>query len=134
MKASKSNYNLYNPGLQPYANKLRKRMTKAETCLWKYALRKSQMKGYVFNRQRPVLGYIADFMSKELQLIIEVDGGYHLEEEQKKKDEQRQADLENAGFKVIRFTNEEVLKRMDLVIDAIEKQIEIRQAKNVVSL
>jgi very-short-patch-repair endonuclease len=52
-------------------------MTKAEACLWKYVLRARQMKGYQFGRQRPVLNYIADFMSKELRLMIEVDGITH---------------------------------------------------------
>ena len=49
-------------------------MTKAEACLWKYVLRAGKMKSFQFRRQRPVLNYIADFMCKELMLIIEVDG------------------------------------------------------------
>ena len=80
MEASKENFHLYNTNLQPFANKLRKRMTKAEACLWKYALRASKMKGYSFRRQRPVLNYIADFMCQELFLIIEVDGITHQDE------------------------------------------------------
>lgn len=73
-------YNLYNKKLQPYASKNRKQMTKAEACLWKYVL-KAKMTGYTFNRQRPVLNYIADFMCKEKKLIIEVDGITHTFEE-----------------------------------------------------
>ena len=56
-----SNHN-YNKNLQPYTNRLRKEMTKAEACLWKYDLRAGKMKGFQFRRQRPVLNYIADFM------------------------------------------------------------------------
>jgi very-short-patch-repair endonuclease len=56
----------YNKNLQPFANKLRKNITKAEACLWKYVLKAKQLKGYQFRRQRPVLNYIADFMCKEL--------------------------------------------------------------------
>ena len=67
MIAEKENHLLYNKNLQPFANKNRKQMTKAEACLWKYVLRGKQM-GYFFNRQRPVLNYIADFMCKELNL------------------------------------------------------------------
>lgn len=67
------NNHFYNRNLQPNANRLRKEMTKAEACLWKYVLRAGKMKGYGFRRQRPVLSYIADFMCKELMLIIEVD-------------------------------------------------------------
>jgi very-short-patch-repair endonuclease len=55
-------------------------MTKAETCPWKFALRANQLKGYPFRRQRPVLNYIADFMCKDLMLIIEVDGITHQDE------------------------------------------------------
>ena len=98
-------------------------MTKAEACLWKYAFRASETMGYSFTRQRPVLFYIADFMCKELCLVIEVDGITHLDEEVIKKDEIKQRDLEEAGFHVLRFRDEEVLNRIDLVIIEIEKCI-----------
>lgn len=67
----------YNKDLQPFAKDLRSDMTKAEACLWKYVLKARMIKGYQFRRQRPVLNYIADFMCKELILIIEVDGITH---------------------------------------------------------
>ena len=60
----------YNKQLQPFAQQLRNRGTKAEACLWKYALRAGQMKGYAFRRQRPILKYIADFVCFELSLVI----------------------------------------------------------------
>jgi very-short-patch-repair endonuclease len=72
-----NNFCSYNIRLQPFAIKLRKDKTKAEACLWKYVLRAGQMKGYQFRRQRPVVDFIADFMCKELRLIIEVDGITH---------------------------------------------------------
>jgi very-short-patch-repair endonuclease len=106
---------LYNPRLQPVANQLRKRMTKAEACLWKYALRAGQMMGYTFNRQRPVLRYVADFMCKPLYLIIEVDGSSHLDSKVQKHDMFRQQELEACGFTILRFTNEEVLRTIDEV-------------------
>ncbi|MEB2307914.1 MAG: endonuclease domain-containing protein [Candidatus Brocadiaceae bacterium] len=127
MDADKSNHYAYNKKLQPIANKLRKEMTKAEACLWKYALRAGKMKGYQFRRQRPVLRYIADFMCKELKLVIEVDGLTHQYEEISEKDRQKKHDLEQAGFKVIRFTDEEVLKNMNGVIKAIESVVEERE-------
>lgn len=111
-------HNYYNKILKPYASENRKQMTKAEACLWKYALRAKQM-GYTFNRQRPVLNYIADFMCKELKLIIEVDGGIHSMEDVAKKDIIRQQHLELVGFKVIRFKNEEVLKEINNVREHI---------------
>ena len=55
----------YNRKLRPLAKALRRNMTKAEACLWKYVLRASETLGYSFTRQRPVLSYIVDFMCKE---------------------------------------------------------------------
>jgi very-short-patch-repair endonuclease len=89
-QANKQNFWAYNKNLQPYANNLRKRMTKAEACLWKYVLRASKMKDYGFRRQRPIMNYIADFMCKELMLIIEVDGYSHWHDEAKLNDEERE--------------------------------------------
>ncbi len=114
----------YNKNLQPYANRLRKEMTKAEACLWKYVLRASKMKGYPFRRQRPVLNYIADFMCKDLMLIIEVDGRIHELEEVMQKDKIRQKALEESGFTVLRFTNEEVLANIHWVQSYLEDWIE----------
>lgn len=76
---------------------------------------KSKQLGYTFNRQRPVLNYIADFMCKDLKLIIEVDGYTHLLEDVIKNDIIRQNTLEAAGFKVIRFKDEEVLNEIQRV-------------------
>jgi very-short-patch-repair endonuclease len=122
-----THFNHYNKQLQPYASKNRKAMTKAEACLWKYVL-KAKLTGYTFNRQRPVLNYIADFMCKELKLIIEVDGSSHDSEEAQLKDAIRQQNLEDAGFKVIRFTNEDVLKNIDWVRKEILQALEILKA------
>ena len=114
----------YTKNLQPFANKLRKEMTKAEACLWKYVLRASTMKGFQFRRQRPVLNYIADFMCKELMLVIEIDGITHHSEEAIKKDEIRQKALETAGFTVLRFSDEEVLNHIQAVYNYLEDWIE----------
>ena len=113
----------YNKNLQPYANKLRKEMTKAEACLWKYILKAKQLKGYQFRRQRPVLNYIADFMCLELKLIIEVDGITHHWEETMLKDKKKQTDLESAGFTVLRFTDDEVLNDIKAVHAYLEDWI-----------
>lgn len=123
MKADKSNYYGYNKKLQPYANQLRKRMTKAEACLWKYGLKARQRQGYQFRRQRPVLHFIADFLCLPLKLVIEVDGSIHLEEEIIQRDKRKNQVLEEAGFTVLRFTNDEVLCRMDSVVANIDEAI-----------
>lgn len=103
-------------------------MTKAEACLWKYVLRAGKMKGFQFRRQRPVLNYIADFMCKELMLIVEVDGSIHQLEEVMKNDAERQKALEEAGFNVVRFTNEEVLDNINAVYYYLEDWIEKKLA------
>jgi len=89
-------------------------------------LRAGKMKGFQFRRQRPILSYIADFMCKELLIVIEVDGNSHLIDEVLKKDKVKQRDFENAGFKVLRFTNEEVLRHIGQVIREIEEQVDLR--------
>jgi very-short-patch-repair endonuclease len=123
------NNNYYNKNLQPYANSLRSSMTKAEACLWKYALRARQMKGYSFRRQRPIMDFIVDFACLELKLIIEVDGYTHSLDETILKDNVKQRTLENAGYHVIRFSDNEVLKDMSNVILKIEASIEALEFK-----
>ena len=99
-------------------------MTKAEACLWKYILKAKQLKGYQFRRQRSVLKYIADFMCMELMLIIEVDGITHHWQETIVKDKEKQADLEAAGFIILRFTDDEILNNINSVHDFLESWIE----------
>ncbi len=130
MKAEKSNRHLYNPILQPYGRRLRNKGTKAEACLWKYVLRAGLMKGYEFRRQRPVLWYIADFMCFNLKLVIEVDGGYHLSDEAIEHDRVRDQALTEAGFTLLRFTNQEVLHHIVKVRQQIEWWIEAREEAN----
>ena len=123
MKSSSLNNYGYNKRLLANATELRKNMTKAEACLWKYVLKAGGMKGFTFRRQRPVLQYIADFMCKELFLIIEVDGITHSYETVAGEDIKRQTDLEEAGFTVIRFTDEEVLHSINSVYKEIEGRV-----------
>lgn len=103
----------YSNKLKPLAQNLRRDMTKAEACLWKYVLRAGMMKGFTFNRQKPVMNYIADFMCKELKLIIEVDGLTHTDPDIFARDTERQKVLEDAGFTVLRFTDKEVLENIE---------------------
>ncbi len=113
----------YNKHLRSFANENRKNMTKAEACLWKYVLSTRKMKGYSFRRQRPVLHYIADFMCKELMLIIEVDGLTHQWEEVAKNDKIREEALKEIGFTVLRFDDDDVLTQINHVIEVIEDYI-----------
>lgn len=120
----------YNKNLQPYANRLRKEMTKSEACLWKYVLKAKQLRGYQFRRQRPLGNYIADFVCMELMLIIEVDGLTHHWDETILKDKKKQTDLEAMGFTVLRFTDDEVLNNIKIVHDYLENWIESKSVKS----
>lgn len=132
MKANKYNNFGYNKSLKEFAQENRKQMTKAEACLWKYVLRAGKILGFTFRRQRPVLNYIADFMCKELMLIIEVDGITHSFESVTKNDKIRQQKLEDAGFKVIRFSDEQVLENIDHVYETVfQVTTSIVESKNL---
>ena len=78
---------------------------------------------YTFNRQKPLRRYIVDFYCKPLNLVIEVDGGYHEEEFQKIKDNERQQALEEMGLNFLRFSDIEVRKNIDNVLKEIENYI-----------
>lgn len=119
----------YNKRLQQFANANRKEMTKAEACLWKYVLGGRKMLGYQFRRQRPVSVYIADFMCKELMLIIEVDGITHQWENVCANDAIRQLRLEKLGFTVLRFDDEDILQHINHVYASIEETI--KKIKNL---
>jgi len=84
MSEEYSNSN-YNKNLKEYARKLRKNSTLAEVILWDEVLKRKQLKGYSFLRQRPIDRYIVDFFCKELKLIIELDGTIHYFQKSKDK-------------------------------------------------
>jgi very-short-patch-repair endonuclease len=129
-RARKANNWHYNKNLKMLARKLRNNMTKAEVCIWKFLLNQRKY-GLQFTRQRPVLKYIADFMCKDLNLIIEIDGISHHSEEAQQKDRIRQEELEAVGFRVIRFEDEEVLCDIINVHRVIEDNInELKKMQN----
>jgi 2-C-methyl-D-erythritol 2,4-cyclodiphosphate synthase len=103
------------------AREMRQNPTEAESILWSYL--SDNKLGVHFRRQHPVYGYIPDFVSLKNQIIIEIDGGYHLEGEQPEKDAERTRYLNQAGFVVLRFTNEEVLCDIDSVLEDIKDLI-----------
>jgi len=95
---------------------LRKNMSDAEQAMWHF-LRGRQISGLKFRRQHPFADYILDFVCPEIKLVIEVDGGQH--ELQAKYDENRTQQLQAAGFRVLRFWNNEVLKEKESVKEKI---------------
>ena len=90
--------------------------------LWQ-KLRAGIIKGYTFNRQKPLDRYIVDFYCKPLKLVIEVDGSYHFEEEQKIKDKKRENILSEMGLNFLRFSEQQVRKDMDIVLKEIGNYI-----------
>ena len=102
---------------------LRRNETIAEKLLWE-KLRNNQLEGLKFRRQHPVNIYIADFYCHKFKLIIELDGDYHNQEEQKQKDEVRTEVLRLNDLKIIRFKNEEVEQDINQVLITIKNKIE----------
>jgi very-short-patch-repair endonuclease len=110
----------YNPVLKERVRTLRKNMTRAEVLLWT-KLKRKQMCGYDFDRQRPVDEYIVDFYCKELRLAIEIDGWSHALKGAR--DVARQKRLEDLGVRSLRFTEQEVTAGLQSVADQIEMWI-----------
>jgi leucyl-tRNA synthetase len=106
--------------LSVYAKENRQNKTEAEDILWQ-ALRNRQIDNCKFRRQHPVAGYIPDFVCLEKKLIIEIDGAYHNGEEQKKFDLARTEWLAEHQYKLLRFSNDEVINELPKVLQQISK-------------
>ena len=106
------------PHIFEKAKYLRENMTMAELKLWEL-LKNKQLQGLRFRAQHPIDIFIADFYCHSLKLVIEIDGGIHLNVEQKEYDIGREAEMNYWGIKIIRFTNEEIGEDIDQVIREI---------------
>ena len=108
---------LYHKGQKEAARELRRESTEAERKLWEY-LRHRKEKYY---RQRPIGGYIVDFYSRQMKLVIEVDGKYHEDSEVQEYDKIREEYLRELGLNVMRIKNEEVMNNFEEVCRKIEE-------------
>lgn len=115
--------------LKAFARENRNNPTLAELLLWKHI--RNKLLGTRFLRQHIIGDYIVDFVSLSDGLVIEVDGAYHAEHEQMEMDEARTYALEQMGFKVIRFTNEEILYNIEQVKCKIMKNIKANEQSNL---
>ena len=97
---------------------LRKNMTKAEIILWS-KLKGKQLNGLKFRRQHGINNYVVDFYCPELKLAIEIDGGVHCYDSRITYDKQRQKEIEALGIKVLRYTNIDVIKNLEGVLNDI---------------
>ena len=105
------------------ARRLRRPATDAEVELWRH-LKGRQFDGHKFRRQFPVAGYIADFACVEVKFAIELDGGQHLEAQPY--DERRTQRMKTNGYQVLRFWNDDVLLRTNLVLEEILRHLRER--------
>ena len=108
--------------LSVFAKQNRKNATEAEDKLWQ-EVRNRKINGFKFRRQHPITGFIPDFVCLEKKLIVEIDGEYHNEEEQKKYDDQRTKWLAVGSYRLLRFTNEDVLQNISKVIEEIGTEL-----------
>ena len=102
-----------------FAKELRNNLTEAEAFLWA-RLRNKQL-GVRFRSQHPIDRFIADFYCHPSKLVVEVDGDIH--KKQKEYDINREAELDRFGIRVVRFSNEQVLDDILMVINLIKKQL-----------
>jgi very-short-patch-repair endonuclease len=120
----------YNRKLKNTARTLRKNMTDSERLLWS-RIRRKQLKGYQFYRQKTVGNYIVDFYCPSARIVVEVDGSQHFEELGRKKDKIRDTYLTKLGFEVLRFPNWEVIENIDEVVEDIYRQLPPTQSPSV---
>jgi 5-methyltetrahydrofolate--homocysteine methyltransferase len=121
------------PLLKEYALKHRNQPTKAEVFLWEL-VKSKQLDGFKFRRQHIIGNYITDLVCLDRRLVIEIDGLIHQLPENKEADEVRTQWLQQKGFKVIRFTNDEILSKNNEVTDTIlaklKEQPSIKESNN----
>lgn len=109
----------YNLKLISVARENRKTPTESENIFWE--LVRDNKTGYEFVRQKPIQNFVVDFYSKELNLVIEIDGEYHLDAKEVARDLERENFLKNLGIRILRFTNEEI---KDLDLEILQAEIE----------
>jgi len=112
----------YNHNLKYHGRRLRSGQTEAEKLLWS-KIRKKQIGEVQFNRQKPIGDYIVDFYCDKARLIIEIDGGQHYEKKGIIQDKIREEYFNKLGLRTIRFTNLDILKNIDNVVEVIYKKI-----------
>ena len=101
---------------------LRRNQTPAERVLWK-ALRGRRLAGFKFRRQHALGRYIADFYCARARLVVEIDGAIHQDPDRRLEDSVREEEISSRGLSIVRFTNDEVLKQTENVLQRLQAQI-----------
>ena len=117
----------YNPRLKGFSRDMRNYGEKAEAMLWKRL--KARPTGFAFNRQKPILNYIADFYCKELNLVVEIDGAAHFTHEARLKDMERDRQMQVLGLEIVRVLDGDVRKDADNVARYIEERCKEIQSR-----
>jgi len=112
----------YKSGLRPISRYLRSRMTECERLLWS-RLRRKQLHGVQFYRQKPMGSYIVDFYAPAAMLAVEVDGSQHQDQIHSQNDAVRDESLKGQGLRVLRFTNQQVVDDLDGVVCAVAEAL-----------
>ena len=112
----------YNRHLKNFARRLRDRMTDAEERLW-FRVRRKQIGGVQFYRQKPIGAFIVDFYAPAAKLVIEVDGSQHFTANGRISDAIRDAYLCNLGLKVLRFDDRQVLLDTEAVLEVVWRSV-----------
>jgi very-short-patch-repair endonuclease len=112
----------YNKKLKEFSRVLRRNMSDTERKLW-YRIRMKQIKGLQFYRQKPIGNYIVDFYCPKAKLVIELDGGQHYLKTREEKDKIKDNYLSGLGLKVLRFSDVDVLRDIDSVLEKIWNEI-----------
>lgn len=120
----------YNPKLKELARQLRNNSTKSEIKLWQ-KLKRGQMYGYDFHRQKPIDNYIVDFFCNKLQLAIELDGYSHEILEVWEKDKVKTKKLNELNIRILRFSDYQVMNDIDNILRTIEDYILNYEESNV---
>jgi dTDP-4-amino-4,6-dideoxygalactose transaminase/very-short-patch-repair endonuclease len=108
--------------LKKHSKEMRKNQTQAEDVLW--SLLRGENAGASFRRQHVIMDYIVDFVCVDKGLVLEVDGGYHTNSEQKEADELRDQMLKKQDYTVLRFTNEQVIGDPDTILKQIQNTLQ----------
>jgi len=115
----------YNRNLKQNARKLRTEMTDSEQILWS-RLRKKQIQGIQFYRQKVIGNYIVDFYAPKATLVVEADGSQHMETPNFQNDVRRDLYLKSCGLQVLRFNNLQILQELEDVIEVIFRVVRER--------
>ena len=114
---------IYNKKSQTTKRKLlRKKLTPTEIVLWKH-LKTKKLNGYKFRRQHGFGRYVVDFYCPDIKLAIEIDGEYHKSLDMAEYDPERQIFIESFGVKFLRFSNEDILQNLPLVLETIRLKL-----------